>query len=187
VHGRSVADHLPRGEGAAAWLSLSNELQMLLHTHPVNVERIARGLPAINSVWISGGGALPPRPKRQAFSGVYSDDPLLRGLGLWGGSATAAVPDNARALLADARAGERLLLVLKGCQEAADDAELGRWNDALTRYERDWFEPLLRALVTRGLRSLELVPLNGYRYRLASHDLWRFWRRCVSYRKSMVG
>jgi hypothetical protein len=35
---------------------LQNEMQMLLYTHPVNERRIARGLPAVNSFWISGTG-----------------------------------------------------------------------------------------------------------------------------------
>lgn len=37
---------------------LQNEMQMLLYTHPVNDARTARGLPAVNSFWISGSGAL---------------------------------------------------------------------------------------------------------------------------------
>jgi hypothetical protein len=41
------------------WKQLQNELQMLLHTHPVNDERAARGLPPVNSVWLSGTGAWP--------------------------------------------------------------------------------------------------------------------------------
>ena len=36
-----------------------NEAQMILHTHPVNAEREARGMPAVNSVWLWGGGTLP--------------------------------------------------------------------------------------------------------------------------------
>ncbi|MFY7866190.1 hypothetical protein [Roseateles sp.] len=36
--------------------SLQNEIQMLLHSHPLNNEREARGALALNSVWISGCG-----------------------------------------------------------------------------------------------------------------------------------
>ena len=40
------------------WLRrLQNEAQMLLHAHPVNLARMARGALAVNSVWIHGAGA----------------------------------------------------------------------------------------------------------------------------------
>jgi hypothetical protein len=35
-------------------------MQMLLYEHPVNESRSARGLPVVNSFWLSGTGALPP-------------------------------------------------------------------------------------------------------------------------------
>ena len=33
---------------------------MLLYTHPLSDARASRGLPAVNSFWVSGTGALPP-------------------------------------------------------------------------------------------------------------------------------
>ncbi len=38
---------------------LQNEMQMLLYTQRVNDERTARGMPSINSFWLSGSGVLP--------------------------------------------------------------------------------------------------------------------------------
>ncbi len=38
---------------------LQNEMQMLLYTQRVNDERGARGMPSINSFWLSGTGVLP--------------------------------------------------------------------------------------------------------------------------------
>ncbi|MDO5087169.1 MAG: hypothetical protein Q4D74_06105, partial [Comamonadaceae bacterium] len=52
----------PAGQ-AARLARLQNEMQMLLHTHPVNTAREAAGLPPVNALWISGAGALPaPHP-----------------------------------------------------------------------------------------------------------------------------
>lgn len=52
---------------ARTLLRLLNEAQMLFHDHPVNAERAARGLPAINGLWISGAGRWdghgPPPPQ----------------------------------------------------------------------------------------------------------------------------
>jgi hypothetical protein len=59
VSGRQVANWLPPAGDAAALLRLQGEMQMLLYNHPLNEARSARGLPTVNSFWISGTGALP--------------------------------------------------------------------------------------------------------------------------------
>ncbi len=46
----------PQGEAARRWRQLQNEMQMLLHEHPVNEAREQRGQLAVNSVWLSGSG-----------------------------------------------------------------------------------------------------------------------------------
>lgn len=54
------------GRNVDAWLTddaavrlvrrLQNEVQMLLHTHPINERRVAQGLLPVNSFWLSGCG-----------------------------------------------------------------------------------------------------------------------------------
>ena len=56
VVGGDVRSVLPSGEDAAHWHRVFNEIQMLLHAHPLNEAREARGEPIINSVWFWGGG-----------------------------------------------------------------------------------------------------------------------------------
>jgi hypothetical protein len=57
------------------WL---NEVQMFLHCHRANARREAAGLPAVNSLWLWGGGSLPgalaPR-----YSAVFTGNPLAIG------------------------------------------------------------------------------------------------------------
>ena len=50
--------NLPRGRDARLVERWMNELQMLLHAHPVNIAREERGLPPVNLVWLWGFGAL---------------------------------------------------------------------------------------------------------------------------------
>jgi hypothetical protein len=59
VCGRVIDAWMPRGDKGKALRRLQQEMQMLLYTHPFNDERLARGLPAVNSFWVSGAGALP--------------------------------------------------------------------------------------------------------------------------------
>ena len=56
VKNNDIAKYLPQGEGALAWNTLQNEIQMLLFSHSVNQAREAKGLPVINSLWCYGLG-----------------------------------------------------------------------------------------------------------------------------------
>jgi hypothetical protein len=58
--GRNVNAWMPEGPQAAPLRRLQNEMQMLMYTHPLNDQRAERGLPPVNSVWLSGSGAFQP-------------------------------------------------------------------------------------------------------------------------------
>lgn len=87
VLGRSVDAWLPPTQSpqAKTLRRLQNEMQMLLYTHPLNDARSARREPTVNSIWISGTGALngakplPNRPTglklaQNLASAVMADD-----------------------------------------------------------------------------------------------------------------
>jgi len=59
VIGRNVDRWMPPDPHARLLRRLQSEVQMLLHQHPVNAAREARGALAVNSFWLSGCG-LPP-------------------------------------------------------------------------------------------------------------------------------
>jgi hypothetical protein len=66
VRGQPVDAWLPRAAAARLVRRLQNEMQMLLYTHPINDARSARGVPVVNSFWLSGTGDLPengPQPE----------------------------------------------------------------------------------------------------------------------------
>jgi hypothetical protein len=87
AHGRNIDWWLPRDSTevgkARAWRKLQNEIQMLWHISPINEARQASGLPAINSIWISGIGSIndlqAPNEIRMA-SHIITDHPVLRGI-----------------------------------------------------------------------------------------------------------
>ncbi len=60
VIGRNVDRWLPRQPEAKLVRRLQNEVQMLLHTHPINAKREAAGALPVNSFWLSGCGAYQP-------------------------------------------------------------------------------------------------------------------------------
>lgn len=56
VIGRNPDRWMPDAPEARLIKRLQNEVQMLWYNHPVNDERAAQGLPAVNSLWLSGCG-----------------------------------------------------------------------------------------------------------------------------------
>lgn len=82
VIGRTIDAWMPQGPDAASLRRLQQEMQMLLYTHPLNDERARGGLPAVNSFWISGTGALPASHAESAAPGLlithYLRDAALR-------------------------------------------------------------------------------------------------------------
>lgn len=181
VVGKTVDRYLPRGDNAATWLRRSNEIQMLLHTHPVNQQRAAKGLPAINSLWLWGGGVLPQRGAG-GFTQICSGDPFIKGLARLHATECGALPADLRELGATLRPGDAVLITLDATVRPALYGDLAAWNDAIENQERNWFTPALEALSRRRITCLELLPLDGYRYRVRAGDLWRLWRRLRSYR-----
>jgi hypothetical protein len=60
VIGRNVDGWLRSDPAARLIRRLQKEVQMLLYTHPLNEQREAAGLPALNSFWLSGCGVAQP-------------------------------------------------------------------------------------------------------------------------------
>jgi hypothetical protein len=60
VIGRNVDPWLPIDPAARLFRRLQNEVQMLLHEHPLNERRQAQGLLPVNSFWLSGCGVAQP-------------------------------------------------------------------------------------------------------------------------------
>jgi hypothetical protein len=161
--GAPIGDKLPSGSGASRLCALMNEAQMLLHEHPANAAREARGAPTVNSVWFWGGGSLETGLARP-WSVVLADDPLARGLARAAGVPERSLPRNAETMLTALPAGGTVLAVVR-----ADGAEL----------ERDWYGPLLAALRDGriGMLSLALPGRSSLlEVETVRADLRRFWR-----------
>jgi hypothetical protein len=87
AHGRNIDWWMPRDTNedgvAKRWRKLQNEIQMLWHISPVNEEREQRGMPSINSLWISGIGKLSDVQVPQLVqesNHLYGSHPLLAGV-----------------------------------------------------------------------------------------------------------
>jgi len=152
--GGPVLAAMPTGPDGQSLKQLMNETQMLFHTHPVNSAREDAGRPAINSLWLWGGGSLPAATGKAPLR-MVGDIPLLRGLASWAGK---PVTD------------------LKDAAQVQDGDVIGLEVGDLDSLEQDWFEPLFAKVKSGGIRHLD-IHLEGLGdFALSSGGARRFWR-----------
>lgn len=171
VAGREVDRMLPEGEERMAWHRIFNEVQMLLHSHPVNEEREQRGALPINSLWFSGGGTLPRA--RSSFQAVIGSSALARGLAKLTEIPFAATGPGITF------AADQVLIELRDAATAALRVDPAAWKDALENLEQHWFAPLAAMLKKGGIRELVIATVaNGrsLRWSVNRLNLWRLWR-----------
>lgn len=146
--GDDLLAHLPDGPDARRWRSLLNEVQIVLHQHPLNAARAAAGQMTLNSLWFWGAGILPAQV--QSHAGVIETD---------------AVELQALAAAADGHADASHRLV--DVRDARD----------LPRLEREHLLPALDALASGRLHRCDLDFADGTGFTLQPRQRWRFWRR----------
>ncbi len=151
--GEDLAQHLPQGAPGRRWRVLLNDIQVLLHRHPLNAQRQAQGMSPVNSLWLWGGGRLPP-PCASALTGVVSDDLLLRALAARAGVAWQA--RSAEAIAASPAGG------LVDLQDLPANELATPWWPAL--------QPLLER------RAVRLHFASGERWQRKPWHRWRLWR-----------
>ncbi|WP_254351937.1 hypothetical protein [Neisseria mucosa] len=81
VCGQPEMDGQAHGKDAVFWLAMQTEIQMFLHTHPINQAREQQGLPEINGLWLwndaSGGTQSADIVASDSAWARFSDTPKL--------------------------------------------------------------------------------------------------------------
>lgn len=154
--GADLFDLLPPGPEGRRWRALLSEAQVLLHQHPLNAERQARGLAPVNSVWFWGAGRRPDH--------VTTPCRVVRTL-----DATAA----AFARHAGAEAAELARWSIPDVDTAWDL----RHERRLERLCTGWIEPAVADTLAGGIASLALVWADGARMIVRRSQSMRFWKR----------
>jgi len=153
VVGQNVQHFQPAGPDASIIRRVMNEVQMLLHEHPLNQGRLAQGLPEINSMWVSGGGKVPDLQRPTVLGG---NGDLIQGIRL-------ACDEVANIPLKEA--------IAKRCASVVwyvEDAENLDWSWLLTQVKCGRIKQLALHLPQQHrTRVFTLTPL----------DCWKFWRK----------
>lgn len=86
---QKAGPYLPEGKGAEHFIEMMRKSYDILKDHPVNIERMAKGLNPANSIWIWGQGTRPDLPcfneKYGVDGAVISAVDLIKGIAMFAG------------------------------------------------------------------------------------------------------
>ena len=169
VVGHDVHGFMPAGRDGARVRSLMNEIQMLLHDHPVNQRRERTHRLPVNGWWIWGFGAAlaDVAAPGQAQWRLRSDDPWLGAIG----RALGRDADATTATGTDVPGGDTLIAVSQPPAE--------RVEQALAAVDGGVLSTLVSNVRVGKLKSLDLLA-GGTVLHVGAMARHQFWRRPVA-------
>lgn len=160
-----------RAEGAAehSWLSRQTEIQMWLHSHPLNSARNANGLPPVNALWL-----WPDLPGSRTSPFTAGDSPWLTPAQ----AEQHTAPANLDALLAAAGSASSGLLFLEHMLPARDGADAHAYAAIVADWETNWFAPAWQYLKSGRLSQLDILTdgSQGGCLSIRAKAHYAFWR-----------
>jgi len=150
VIGADIFSQFPADDTAKRWRALLNEAQITLHNHPLNADRIKKGLLPVNSLYFWGGGTLPDQVKFHAQK-ITTDDVIIQSLMLHAGLGQKDNSDGAS---------------LVDCRAIRD------WS----LFEREYLLPAIGELKSNKRTSIVLDFSDGASFEIKASQKWRFWR-----------
>jgi hypothetical protein len=166
----NLTDWMPLGERAIDYRKLQNEVQMLWHEHPANVEREARGFATINAFWPWGAASAADVAGPDCAFACADAPPWLAAIAQRHGASFTQ-------LLSEP--GQGVLFCEGSLAEAALATDWAGWLQHMQRLDKDIFTPLLGALAGRvGQVRLVLSHRNALaEFTTTSLAQRKFWRR----------
>lgn len=173
--GGEVAEALPRGAASAELRRLLAEIEMWLHSLPLNEERARRGAPPVTTLWLWGahGRMTPPEPRGAGDTAVgYGRDAWLAGLMRLTGGSSHPLPER----LLGPREGAPLAVY--ALEVAGELQHFGHATiaQALARLDADFISPALAALRQGSCQRLTVL-LNDVSVSLGRASHYKLWRR----------
>jgi hypothetical protein len=167
VANHNVHDFMPAGRDGSRVRSLMNEIQMLLHEHPVNQRRERVGKLPVNGWWLWGFGEASGATSSTEGAGGWSlrsDDRWLRAIWHARGGGAGALP----AVQGEALRGETLVALSAPPAEGV--------ADSLASVDAGLLSMLVSHVSAGALSSLDLLA-GSTTLRIDSRARLRFWRR----------
>jgi hypothetical protein len=161
----------PTGKDAVRWQGVLNEIQMLLHTHPVNEARIHAGLPPVNSLWLWGGGDI--TATKSEFDLVCAKDVLAIEAAARNKVAHVQFPEQIDIKLF---AGQNVLLIETSQLKSVNENNVYAWFSSLRHLDKVLLSPLFTCLKTSVIEELQLLS-DTVSFIITKKMLNKWWRR----------
>jgi 2,3-bisphosphoglycerate-independent phosphoglycerate mutase len=183
IHGKKVAEYLPKGERADFLLSLMEASRPIFRDHPVNAARRAAGRPEANSIWLWGQGKAPKMPKFLDKFGktgaVVAAVDLIKGIGIYAGLDLVTVPGatgyvdtnfagKAEAALRALEEKDFVLVHVEAPDEAGHNGSVEDKVRSIERIDEEMLGPILARAKAGDMRVL-LMPDHPTPIRIRTH------------------
>ena len=169
VIGRKADPYTEQSKQRLPWYRLINEMQMYLHAHEINQNRLQAGLLMINSLWFWGAGSL-PQPSRTGVRWICDDELLKRYAGISG-----IETDTCADLDGNDFSQDSVICDLSLLEALKMDDEVNL-QALLERIEAQLFSPLLYAVRTRQC-SLKLRAGSRIDYQMKPWSRFKWWKK----------
>ena len=176
IFGKHIYDYLPNGEDKRKWRNHFNEIQMLLHQHPVNQAREQHAKSMINTVWFWGEGQLADFKPTQYYQAIWSNDAVMKGVAKMMQSQYEVLPSHADDCLDKLPAGETLIC-LDHSLLFMKSRDITVWQQSAISIEQNWLHPLMIALAHNRIDEIRMLARPDCLYTLKKKDTWKFWKK----------
>lgn len=173
IHGKTITEYLPKGEGSDLFLSLMELSREVFPDHPVNRKRSAAGKLPGNSIWLWGQGKAPRMPtfrdKYGLDGSVVAAVDLIKGIGVYAGLSVIAVPGatgyvdtnfkgKAEYALRELETKDFVLIHVEAPDEAGHNGSAPDKVRAIERIDREMLGPILDRARSGGDLSVLVLP-----------------------------
>lgn len=178
ITGKKISNFLPKGPAAGIFLDMMERSTKILDEHPVNKERIRKGLNPANSIWIWGEGKKPSLDnfyKKYGLKGsIISAVDLIKGIGILAGlrvvevkGATGTINTNFKGKaaaavkeLSDGR--DFVYLHVEAADECSHQGKTDGKVKAIETIDREIVKPVKEAMERMGLEYRILMLPDHY-------------------------
>jgi len=176
----NIYERQPEGRDEKQWRRIVNEMQMLLHSHPVNLERAEHGKLLVNSLWLWGGGRY--NTMQTPIELVYGDHALIANV-----AAASDIPHKDLPIKLNPQGfqGRATLMIFTEQVHAIHDKDVFGWFEHLKHLDQRILSPLFDMLKQDQLEKLT-VQGDNITIMLTKKDLKKWWRRTNSVSHSFL-
>ncbi len=185
ITGKPIKEYLPKSENAKKLYDMMVRSYELLKDHPINLERVKKGLRPANSMWLWGEGkkaSLTPFVEKYGLKGsMISAVDLLKGIGKFAGMNVVYVPNatgyldtnfegKAKACIKEFENGQDLVYVhIEAPDECGHRYEIENKKKSLEIIDEKVLGPILEALEKYEDYKVLILPDHATPLELKTH------------------